>query len=990
MVKIYSPLLVGTITKKPQNTHLDIQLVSGNKIFVDSADNTKIYHLNTTTLVETQLDVDPSNTSGDNKSRDHKVQSLWHDRDNQIIWAIDCDNNGVQDNFDVWKFDYSASETAPTVTEIATWTDPNNDALYLYDVWVYDANTYALGWADRDSGSGGPSVMEVWDVDSNPIVSKDTAAVAGGVETMGYVVIEGDNAYFNVEDKTNNDVTSFWYDHSATNLEWTGGGGDSPLDGYTLPHNRDQLSIAYHNGILWMVLLKDADSKTYLFTFDTDTDDFTELAEMNIALMLDRNTDSSNEPECFALEKGFGVTVATNSLYVYQIPRSYQGRLNWIASLKAMYEARGYPNAYIVSVTDTYLIIDATDDGGSLELQQFSDMANYVSRCEITADKEDWWDCKFQHRREFTYNSVVHIWELLKNMTFQVYDTYTAALQIFKDMGVSAFFQGSGGLNDEDVGAIATADDNEWIDTLILPNACTCEIIAELDDHKNVLKLTHDGGADDPYLYHTITASVTGTFETYIASSDVTVLNQRLLLQESTNHRIIIEIGGSKIYHYPNNVQTDTGVVPVNDTLNHIKIEFSCTTDTYDLYIDTVLIGGGGSAFTSAATSIDGIYIKVFVAAVHSFYLDAPGLVGEQDPAGFTYYEHRNLVAYRTDFLIFEGLVRDYDKLRLETVLIESQAREIDSVEPSGEYSGRTDEIIVDINATTTVSYITDGTLSEGHAMGTITFKGNKTYYRVLHNFKDQDKFTFYFSAIGKLYYDDATVGNNVYLRRDATYKDKIRNVTPSHPSKEVNQVTVTGAIDPTDGLPYEGTYNDEASQQATGEIIQLLIRDATLNSDALCLDKATNILTRDSANPTVVRFAYYKKELGFMNPGHVITFKYDTTLVSISEASYIIDRIVYEAKKGTMFIEVSSGLIFQYDLPSEMLPEENSQLIEQVTYDIATYAPRIYEFAVDPNPAVDDITLGYKRGDIWVNTTDDGAFICRNPADGAADWKEI
>lgn len=42
-------------------------------------------------------------------------------------------------------------------------------------------------------------------------------------------------------------------------------------------------------------------------------------------------------------------------------------------------------------------------------------------------------------------------------------------------------------------------------------------------------------------------------------------------------------------------------------------------------------------------------------------------------------------------------------------------------------------------------------------------------------------------------------------------------------------------------------------------------------------------------------------------------------------------------------------------------------------------------------NPTVnDDTTLGYHIGDLWVNTGDNGSFICVDNAEGAADWNEF
>lgn len=71
-----------------------------------------------------------------------------------------------------------------------------------------------------------------------------------------------------------------------------------------------------------------------------------------------------------------------------------------------------------------------------------------------------------------------------------------------------------------------------------------------------------------------------------------------------------------------------------------------------------------------------------------------------------------------------------------------------------------------------------------------------------------------------------------------------------------------------------------------------------------------------------------------------------------------------------------------------DLLPEHNSQLIQQNASAIATKTS-IYTSTSDPT-VNDDIDLGYKIGDFWLNTTDAGLFVCCDNADGAADWDEI
>ena len=81
----------------------------------------------------------------------------------------------------------------------------------------------------------------------------------------------------------------------------------------------------------------------------------------------------------------------------------------------------------------------------------------------------------------------------------------------------------------------------------------------------------------------------------------------------------------------------------------------------------------------------------------------------------------------------------------------------------------------------------------------------------------------------------------------------------------------------------------------------------------------------------TTVQFAFFKTSAGFPQPGQQITFKYISTNVSVSATQFTIDRIVMEFISEIGYIEASSGLVFKYGKIFEELPEENSQLIEQL-----------------------------------------------------------
>ena len=48
------------------------------------------------------------------------------------------------------------------------------------------------------------------------------------------------------------------------------------------------------------------------------------------------------------------------------------------------------------------------------------------------------------------------------------------------------------------------------------------------------------------------------------------------------------------------------------------------------------------------------------------------------------------------------------------------------------------------------------------------------------------------------------------------------------------------------------------------------------------------------------------------------------------------------------------------------------------------------YTATAAPNPATDDVTLGYSVGSHWYDVTNDEFYVCLDPADGAAVWRQI
>lgn len=159
--------------------------------------------------------------------------------------------------------------------------------------------------------------------------------------------------------------------------------------------NQRGISVGSDNDTLYFVLKDTDDGLTYLCTYVITTDTFTQVGEYNVSLMLDRNTNTSNDPP-FNLEKGFGLTVGTNSLSVYQISRT-KGNLWKIADLKNNPDFTGHS---IKGITDTYLI---TSDGSNSQVSTFQDFSNYIIEALIYHPERSYPTAELTYRADKLY-----------------------------------------------------------------------------------------------------------------------------------------------------------------------------------------------------------------------------------------------------------------------------------------------------------------------------------------------------------------------------------------------------------------------------------------------------------------------------------------------------------------------------------------------------------------------------------------------------------
>jgi len=281
-----------------------------------------------------------------------------------------------------------------------------------------------------------------------------------------------------------------------------------------------------------------------------------------------------------------------------------------------------------------------------------------------------------------------------------------------------------------------------------------------------------------------------------------------------------------------------------------------------------------------------------------------------------------------TSVVVFEGTSYVPDAKVFRATQLTNPADEIDRIKPSGDYSGRTDEIISSL-ISDYCTYVTAGMLSNGTAMGTITFSGDKTLRRILHQFAEIDGFTWYLKPQGQLFYDDGTNDTGVDITTDDVGNTRPSDVDAFYQNTGINAVIVRGA--------YVGSVRVESAEQTDEADIllngktRIIVTDSTIDTTALANSKASAILTREGSNPLTARFGWRNTTKGLPQKGQSITLKVDTTDVNITSQQFILDKINYDGKTDQQAIECSTGLVFKIGDDNERLPEENSQQIAQV-----------------------------------------------------------
>jgi len=261
-------------------------------------------------------------------TRTSKVQALWYDRTNGLIWGVDCDNDGVSHLFYSWYITIATD----AITSVAS-KDMGAIFPYAYDIFIISNVVYAL------ITSTAISANYIYQVDVDPFVQK--AVTADQFHPSEGIVVSGTTDYYYFGDNEVGTVTILHYPG--------GGAGINELDaivGYS--QHTSYLTVAYDGSDrLFFVLTKDADNLEYLCSYSISADEIINInAEYNIALMSDRNCSGTAPNES---EKGFDIARDVNNYScTYELKGNGKaGVLQSQTILKA---------SNISAITDNYLI----------------------------------------------------------------------------------------------------------------------------------------------------------------------------------------------------------------------------------------------------------------------------------------------------------------------------------------------------------------------------------------------------------------------------------------------------------------------------------------------------------------------------------------------------------------------------------------------------------------------------------------------------------
>jgi hypothetical protein len=184
------------------------------------------------------------------------------------------------------------------------------------------------------------------------------------------------------------------------------------------------------------------------------------------------------------------------------------------------------------------------------------------------------------------------------------------------------------------IGAITSAADLDWINTLNLDASCTAALIAELDNHKNVLELDDQNAAGNAEVIHSFgVAQADRVFEFYWAKDNIGADKRfRFMMYEGATQIVSVYMHTDDIFYWDGAQKTVKLNCIVASEFIHIKVVLDDSANTYDIYVDKTLeVDNAAMPNNSTTGATDCRFSTYFDQTGYKCYLDAPGNIADSE-----------------------------------------------------------------------------------------------------------------------------------------------------------------------------------------------------------------------------------------------------------------------------------------------------------------------------------------------------------------------
>jgi hypothetical protein len=358
--------------------------------------------------------------------------------------------------------------------------------------------------------------------------------------------------------------------------------------------------------------------------------------------------------------------------------------------------------------------------------------------------------------------------------------------------------------------------------------------------------------------------------------------------------------------------------------------------------------------------------------------------------------------------VMFKGMVAEKEDKHPYVLTIKSQAKEDLEDKPSGDESGRSDEIIT--AQTADINHIGDGTHENGSAMGTLTYAGVRSYGRVWRNLAVYEGSIFYLwydAGTLKVNFNDTDTDTGINIDQDSN----IKIIHYGRPARRYTKVVVHGL----GGV--EGSATASAEDILNYGTNTYHHYDFTLDSTK-CGTAAANILAELNEDHWIVKFEYSITNTGYIQEGQTITFGFEQEgYDTIESAEFLVWQSSWDSveQKGTLTI-VSS--VYYEVLGTDLIEENSAQTDTNTTaigalkqvfnlqmsesggatdngyYITLNAVGELFRSSFLIEPHIDaskdaQIHFGWQRGDANNDTISYTISVGANPMDGSAAWSE-